>query len=67
MSCHCQIQKSQIGADVQPAQGGMFDSLEDVARHLQKIGGKLEAPGDPKMAEILGKYGVLNNQKGWLS
>lgn len=45
----------------------MFDSLEDVARHLQKIGGKLDAPGDPKMAEILGKYGVLNNQKGWLS
>ena len=42
----------------------MFDSLGDVARHLQKIGAKLDPPNDPKMADILGKYGVLKNQNG---
>lgn len=41
----------------------MFDSLGDVAKHLQRIGAKLDAPKDPKMAEILGKYGVLKDQK----
>ena len=42
----------------------MFNSLEDVARHLQNIGAKLDIPSDPKMAEVLGKYGVLNGPIG---
>ena len=50
-----------VGEDVQPAKGGMFDNLEDVAKHLQDIGAKLDAPNDPKMAEVLGKLGVLKN------
>jgi hypothetical protein len=54
----------QIGVDVQPAKGGMFNSLEDVARHLQNIGAKLDIPNDPKMAELLGQFGVLNKPKG---
>ena len=57
----------QIGVDVQPAKGGMFNSLEDVARHLQNIGGKLDIPDDPEMAKILEKFGVLNNPKGTAS
>ena len=39
----------------------MFDNLEDVAKHLQNIGAKLDAPNDPKMAEVLAKLGVLKN------
>ena len=42
----------------------MFDDLEGVAKHLQNIGGKIDAPSDPRMAQLLGKYGVLNNNKG---
>ena len=42
----------------------MFNSLEDVARHLQNIGAKLDIPSDPKMAEVLGQFGVLNKPKG---
>ena len=42
----------------------MFDDLESVAKHLQSIGGKIDAPPDPRMAKLLGKYGVLNNNKG---
>ena len=42
----------------------MFNSLEDVARHLQNIGAKLDIPSDPKMAEVLGKFGVLNQPIG---
>ena len=53
-----------LGVDVQAAKGGMFDDLEDVAKHLQKIGGKIDAPSDPRMAQLLGKYGVLSNNKG---
>ena len=48
------------GVDVQPAKGGMFDSLNDVAKHLKKIGAKLDPPSDPQMADILGQFGVLN-------
>ena len=48
------------GVDVQPAKGGMFDSLRDVAKHLHKIGAKLDPPNDPHMADILGQFGVLN-------
>ena len=53
-----------LGVDVQSAKGGMFDDLESVAKHLQSIGGKIDAPSDPRMAQLLGKYGVLNNNKG---
>ena len=42
----------------------MFDDLEGVAKHRQSIGGKIDAPSDPRMAQLLGKYGVLNNNKG---
>ena len=42
----------------------MFDDLESVAKHLQSIGGKIDAPSDPRMAQLLGKYGVLSNNKG---
>ena len=42
----------------------MFDDLEGVAKHLQSIGGKIDAPSDPRMAQLLGKYGVLSNNKG---
>ena len=49
------------GVDVQPAKGGMFNNLEDVAMHLQKMGEKLDVPNDPQMAEILGRFGVLKN------
>merc|ERR1719356_626784 len=49
------------GVDVQPAKGGMFNNLEDVAMHLQKMGEKLDVPNDPQMAEILGRSGVLKN------
>ena len=52
---------------MQPAKGGMFDSLGDVAKHLQKIGAKLDAPSDPKMAEILNQFGVLNKPKSLYS
>ena len=52
---------------MQPAKGGMFDSLGDVAKHLQKIGAKLDAPNDPKMAEILNQFGVLNQPKSLYS
>ena len=53
-----------LGVDVQAAKGGMFDDLESVAKHLQSIGGKIDAPPDPRMAKLLGKYGVLSNNKG---
>ena len=39
----------------------MFNNLEDVAMHLQKMGEKLDVPNDPQMAEILGRFGVLKN------
>ena len=52
---------------MQPAKGGMFDSLGDVAKHLQKIGAKLDAPSDPTMAEILNQFGVLNKPKSLYS
>ena len=42
----------------------MFDNLEDVARHLQNLGAKLDAPSDPQMADVLGRFGVLKNSKG---
>ena len=45
----------------------MFDSLGDVAKHLQKIGAKLDAPSDPKMAEILNQFGVLNKPQSLYS
>ena len=51
------------GVDVQPAKGGMFDSLSDVAKHLHNIGAKLDPPSDPKMADILGQFGVLNKRQ----
>ena len=38
----------------------MFDSLNDVAKHFQKIGAKLDPPNDPNVADILGRHGVLN-------
>ena len=40
----------------------MFDNLGDVARHLQKIGAKLDPPNDPEMANILEQYGVVNRK-----
>ena len=46
--------------DVQPAKGGMFDSLSDVAKHLHNIGAKLDPPSDPQMADVLEQFGVLN-------
>ena len=58
------LQVLHLGVDVQSAKGGMFDDLEGVAKHLQNIGGKIDAPSDPRMAQLLGKYGVLNNNKG---
>ena len=54
------------GVDVKPAKGGMFDDLGEVARHLQRIGAKLDPPNDPEMANILEQYGVVNHQKGLL-
>ena len=42
----------------------MFNDLEEVARHLQRNGIKIDTPNDPKMAEVLGKYGVLNGPIG---
>ena len=45
----------------------MFDNLEDVARHLQNLGAKLDAPSDPQMADVLGRFGVLKNSKGEFS
>lgn len=45
----------------------MFDNLEDVAKHLQNIGAKLDAPNDPKMAEVLGKLGVLKNSGEYIN
>ena len=42
----------------------MFDDLGAVARHLQKIGKKLDPPNDPEMANILGQYGVLDRKIG---
>ena len=44
----------------------MFDDLGAVARHLQKIGAKLDPPNDPDMANILEQYGVVNRQAGLL-
>ena len=58
------LQDLHLGVDIQAAKGGMFDDLESVAKHLQSIGGKIDAPSDPRMAQLLGKYGVLNNNKG---
>ena len=37
----------------------MFNNLEEVAMHLQKLGEKLDVPNDPEMAEILGRFGGL--------
>ena len=42
----------------------MFDDLGEVARHLQRIGAKLDPPNDPEMANILEQYGVVNKQIG---
>ena len=53
-----------VGANVETAKGGMFNDLEEVARHLQRNGIKIDTPNDPKMAEVLGKYGVLNSPIG---
>ena len=53
-----------LGANVEAAKGGMFNDLEEVARHLQRNGIKIDTPNDPKMAEVLGKYGVLNQPIG---
>ena len=44
----------------------MFDDLGEVARHLQRIGAKLDPPNDPEMANILEQYGVVNKQIGLL-
>ena len=44
----------------------MFDDLGEVARHLQRIGAKLDPPNDPEMANILEQYGVVNHQIGLL-
>ena len=42
----------------------MFDNLEDVARHLQNLGAKLDVPNDPQMADVLGRFGVLKKSNG---
>ena len=42
----------------------MFDDLGAVARHLQKIGEKLDPPKDSDIANILGQYGVLDHKIG---
>ena len=55
---------NKTGGDVQPAKGNMFESLEDVARYLQKNNIKIDAPNDENMVQVLNKYGVLNNPIG---
>jgi len=55
-------EKSPTRMEVQSAKGQMFSSLDDVAKHLQSLGVKINAPKDRKMSEILNRYGVLKTE-----
>jgi len=56
-------EKLKEDAKVQTAKGVMFSSLDDVAKHLQSLGVKIDAPKDSEMSEVLNKYGVLKSSK----